>query len=163
MKRLYCMAVTLCLIAGAPALAQQEAGDSELQVQGAFFLGGATDAGIAIVNYGRFRSEQLEVGLNLGLLFDSAGDVAGTVGAFGRWNFETQNPTTVPYAGASLNTAFGDFVGGDLLLTFEGGVRLFLKRNVAFNVAAQRSYDIDATELGDVTTVLFGFSYLWKD
>jgi hypothetical protein len=147
-----------------PLAAQQQAGDTELQLQGSLNLvlsGDGTESGSILGNYGRFLNDTFEVGGTVGAFFNADGDLSGIAGPFVRYNFSTG--TTLPYVGSALVGSWGDFSSGDFLLTGEAGVRWFLQRNVAFTVAATTHYDIDASDHSDFLQVQFGFSYLWGD
>lgn len=161
MRKVWAVCIVLFSLTG-PLAAQQVAGDTEIQLQGSLNLaisGDGTDSGAIFGNYGRFLTDYLEVGGTVGAFFNADGDLGGIAGPFARYNLSTG--TTVPYVGAAVVTSWGDFAGGDILLTAEAGVRWFLQRNVAFTVAGTTQYDVDASELSDFLQVQFGFSYLW--
>lgn len=156
--------VAAILLLAVPALAQQEQGDSEFQLQGSLNLGisgDVDDSGTVNVLYGRFFTEHQEVGGTLGAFIDSNGDWSGVGGPFYRYNF-TSDGKLVPYAGAALTTTFGEYAGGDYLLSLEGGARYFVSRSTAFTVAGTYYYDVDASDFADYLQVLFGFSYVWN-
>ena len=162
MRRFGLWLVTILLMAPLPVIAQQEAGDTELQLQGSLSLGlsdEVQDVGSVFVNYGRFFTDRQEVGGSVALFIIEDGDVGGFGGPFYRYNFASG--TTVPYIGAAAGASFGDYSTGDVLLTFEGGVRWFLQRNIAFTLAGSTNYDVDESELADQLQVLFGFSHIW--
>jgi hypothetical protein len=145
-----------------PTFGQLQAGDTELQVQGSLSLALNDDfdnSGSVTVNYGRFFKARQEAGISTFAIFNDDGDLAGFGGPFYRYNFS--DGKTVPYVGAALGVAFGDYAVGDSLLTLEGGVRWFLERNIAFSLAATTNYDIDESEIADRLQLLFGFSYVW--
>lgn len=153
-------ALFLVLLA-APAIAQQQAGDSEFQLQGSLTLvtsGDAESSGGANLIYGRFFTERQEAGLQLSGRFEEDGDLGGLVGPFYRYNFSTGN--VVPYAGTAAGATFGD-AGDSVALALEGGVRMFLNRNTAFSVGANTVYSVDEQEFRDAIDIVFGFSYLW--
>lgn len=161
---------TLGLIVGlvalaAPALAQQQEGDTELQLQGSLSLATSSDfehSGGVNVNYGRFFTDHQEWGVAVVATFHEEGDLGGAGGPFYRYNFSTGE--TVPFVGAAAFAGFGDGPAGDgALLAVEGGVRFFLDRNRAFSVTGQQLYSIDQSELADTLNVLFGFSIFWSD
>lgn len=162
MKR-FMFIVMLSMLIALPALAQQEQGDTELQLQGSLSLAlddEFEDSGSANAIYGRFFTQQQEIGGALRLNFNSDGDLSGSVGPFYRYNFLTSGKA-VPYVGAAVAATFGEYQGGDVQLDLEGGSRWFLARNMAFTLSGLYSYDVDASEFADRLTVLFGFSYLW--
>lgn len=146
-----------------PALAQQQEGDTELQLQGSLNLATSGDfdhSGGVNVNYGRFFTAKQEWGVMVSASFQSDGDLGGFGGPFYRYNFATEE--VVPFVGATAAAAFGDGqIGDGALLAIEGGVRYFLDRNTAFSVTGQTLYSIDEGELGDSLNVLFGFSRFW--
>ena len=158
------LALASVLTIAGVAVGQQQKGDSELQIQGSLnldFNSGGQDNGSVSLTWGRFFTDNQEAGLSVFTFFNQDGDLAGFGGPFWRFNFGSGK--TVPYAGLAATTAFSDNdVSGDVLLTFEGGVRWFLERNIAFSLAGQTSYDIDNSDLDDRLRVLFGFSYFWK-
>jgi hypothetical protein len=163
MKRLVIALAALVLLVTLPAFAQSEAGDTELQVQGSLSLGlddEFDDSGSVSVNYGRFFRARQEAGVTVFGTFNSDGDIAGFGGPFYRYNFS--DGKTVPYVGAALGLAFGDYAVGDSLLNFEGGVRWFLERNIAFTLAGSTNYDVEESEFADRLQILFGFSYVWN-
>lgn len=146
-------------LAAVPAAAQQQEGDSELQLQGTLSIstGDAEDNGAVSVNWGRFFTDRQEIGVTAFTVFTE--DVSGYAGPFYRYNLASG--TTVPYVGASAAAGFGDFSSGDALVNLEGGVRWFLARNMAFTLGGVYTYDVDESEFLDAVQVLFGFSYLW--
>jgi hypothetical protein len=163
MKRSAYLWVVIVLLMAAPALAQQEQGDTELQLQGSLSLGlddEFDNAGSANAIYGLFFTERQEVGGALRVNFNSDGDLSGAAGPFYRYNFPTSGKA-VPYVGAAVAATFGEYQGGDIQLDLEGGSRWFLARNMAFTLSGLYSYDVDASEFADRLAVLFGFSYLW--
>lgn len=146
-----------------PILAQQEAGDTELQLQGNLSIsgsGGGSDSGGVNVLYGRFLTVRQEVGGMVNGFFTGNGDFGGIVGPFYRFNFSAEK--LVPYVGAAATTSFGDFGNSedDLFLTLEGGFRYFLDRRTAFSVQGQ-TYQSDHQDFGDQLSILIGFSRLW--
>lgn len=158
----FAMAAVVLLAAG-PAAAQQEAGDTELQLQGSLnlaFSDDFEDTGTVNALYGRFLTDRQEVGATVGAFFVSDGDLAGVAGPFYRYNFLSDGKA-VPYVGAAVLATFGEYTGGDVQLDLEGGARWFLDRNAAFSLAGRYSYDVDASDFADRLQVLFGFSYLW--
>jgi hypothetical protein len=162
MRRFVLWLVAVLVIAPLPLAAQQQAGDTELQLQGSLSLSlddDVQDSGSVFVNYGWFFTDRQEVGASVFASIFEDGDVGGFGGPFYRYNFVSG--TTVPYVGAAVGATFGDFSTGDVLLTLEGGVRWFLQRNIAFTLAGSTNYDVDASELQDRLQVLFGFSYIW--
>lgn len=159
---LFLFLAAVLLTAALPASAQQQAGDSELQLQGSLSLGlkgDAPDNGTVFLNYGRFFTEKQELGLTVFAFVAGSSDLSGFGGPFYRYNFSSGK--TVPYLGVSAATPFGDFGGSDILLTFEAGVKWYLERNLAFSLAANSNYDTDTSEFADQLQVLFGFSYVW--
>lgn len=158
--------LALSLMSSPAAWAQQEEGDTELQVQGTLYLEiGSSDqdnSGFVRGLYGRFFTDQQQYGLTLTLGFNDQGDIGGNGGPFYRYNFDVAEDM-VPYVGAALTTGFGDFVlGGDVLATLEAGNRWFLDRDTAFTIAAEVYYDIDASDLSDQVAITFGFSHFWN-
>ncbi len=162
MRRFILVMIAVALVAS-PAMAQQEKGDTELQLQGTLSIGisgDQTDTGSIAVNWGRFMTEHHELGVSAFAFFSEDGDIAGVGGPFWRLNFGSGK--TVPYIGVSAYTGFGDFSSGDVFANLEGGARWFMKRNVAFTLAGSLLYDIDASDFADNLQVLFGFSYFWS-
>lgn len=155
----------VALATALPAAAQQQEGDSELQLQGSLNLATSSDfehSGSVHVTYGRFFTDRQEWGLTVSGGFQQDGDVAGFGGPFYRYNFSTGD--VVPFVGGALGAAFGEGAFGDgAQLQAEGGVRFFLDRSKAFTVAGQTYYSVDNSEFGDTFDVLFGFSVFWGD
>lgn len=152
------------LLTAVPAFAQQEGGDTELQLQGSLTLGLSeerNDSGTVNVVYGRFFTENQEIGGTVRAFISGDGDLAGAAGPFYRYNF-LSGGKTVPYVGASVVGTFGEYSGGDVELDLEGGARWFLDRNMAFSLSGLYTYDVDASEFSEVLQVLFGFSYFWN-
>lgn len=163
MKKRVLLTLFLFVLCASPALAQQQKGDTELQFQGALRLSfddDVDDQGTLTASWGRFFTDNQEVGAAILTQFDSDGDLAGYGGPFYRYNFIGRDDV-VPYVGAASFFSFGDIGAGDVLLTGEGGVRWFLERNIAFSVAGVAYYDVDESDLADFLTVQFGFSYFW--
>lgn len=160
-KPLWIVFLLVCALTS-PVLAQQEAGDTELQLQGTISISntdGGTDSGGVSATYGRFLTLRQEVGGNITGFLDEEGDFGGTVGPFYRFNFSNEN--IVPYVGAAATTTFGDFGGDDnLLLNLEGGVRFFLDRKTAFTIQGL-TYQSDNQDFGDHLFIILGFSHLW--
>jgi hypothetical protein len=147
-------------------MAQQGAGDTELQLQGSLSLAtsGAKDsAGGANALVGRFFTDRQEAGVSLAASIFQGNKLVGLAGVFYRYNFSSGQ--IVPYVGASAADSFGSTgnVGSStgLLLTFEGGFRYFIDRRTAFSVEASEGYSTKDKEFGKQLTVLFGFSHLW--
>lgn len=162
MRRFGLLLVAVLVLASFPAAAQQQSGDSELQLQGSLALGlkGDTpDNGTVYVNYGRFLTNRQELGGSVSVFLVGDSEIEGYGGPFYRYNFSTGK--TVPYVGASVAGSIGDYSAGNFLLTVEGGVRWFLERNMAFTLAANENYDFDRSEFADRLQILFGFSYIW--
>ncbi|HKV09409.1 MAG TPA: hypothetical protein VJ725_14795 [Thermoanaerobaculia bacterium] len=161
MRNQILMAATMLVLLTAPAFAQQEAGDTELQAQGTLYLvtsGDFESSGAIFVNYGRFFNQNQEIGVLAVGTFNDEGDLKLSGGPFYRYNFLRGN--VAPYVGAAAK--FGESpYSDDITLTFEGGARFFLSRSTAFSVAANTDYSIDEQELADTIQVVFGFSYLW--
>lgn len=158
----FAMAAVL-LLATVPAMAQQETGDTELQLQGSLslsFSDDIDDSGTANAIYGRFFTDRQEVGGILRTSITEDGDLGGAVGPFYRYNFGMRGKA-VPYVGAAVVASFGEYRGGDVQLDLEGGSRWFLDRNMAFTLSGVYSYDVDSSEFSKVLEVLFGFSYFW--
>lgn len=161
MRRIILAMVAIALVTS-PAIAQQEKGDTELQFQGSLSIGisgDQEDTGSFAINWGRFVTQQNELGISAFAFFTEDGDISGVGGPFWRLNFGSG--TTVPYIGLSAYTDFGDFSTGDVFANVEGGSRWFLKRNVAFTLAGSILYDFDESDFADNLQVLFGFSYFW--
>jgi hypothetical protein len=151
------------LTVSVPALAQQEEGDKELQIQGTLTLATSGDtehSGSVFVNFGKFFTLRQEAGLTLIGTFQEDGDLAGFGGPFYRFNFSAGR--TAPFVGASAAAAFGTSGFGEgVLIGLEGGVRHYLSRRAAFSVAGQSGYSVDDQEFSDSLNVVFGFSILW--
>lgn len=166
MQKMFFTVLLLSLVLAPAAHAQQEKGDKELQIQGSLNLDIGSDAtatGSANLLWGRFYTDQSELGLSGTVAFNSDGDLAGLGGPFWRYNFRPRKKS-VPYFGVSAATPFGDFFGsaaGDIFATVELGNRWFLDRETAFTVAAQAFYDVDESDLADTLTIVFGFSHFW--
>ena len=161
MRKTILVMVAIALVAS-PAIAQQEKGDTELQFQGTLSIGisgGEQDFGAVAINWGRFVTDQTELGISGAALFDETGDLFGVGGPFWRLNFGSG--TTVPYIGVSAYTSFGE-QSGDIFGNLEAGTRWFLKRNVAFSLSGTILYDFDESDFDDSLNILFGFSYLWE-
>jgi hypothetical protein len=155
----------VALATALPAAAQQQKGDSELQLQGSLKLATSSDfehSGGVNVNYGRFFTDRQEWGVTVSGAFLPDGDVAGFGGPFYRYNFSSGD--VVPFVGGALGASFGEGAIGDgVQLAAEGGVRFFLDRSKAFTVTGQTYYSVDNSELADTFDVLFGFSVFWGD
>lgn len=163
MKRSAYLLMAAALLLSVPAVAQQEAGDNEVQFQGSLSLGisgDVDDSGAVNALYGLFLTDNQEVGGTVGTFINSNGDWSGVAGPFYRYNFSSIG-NAVPYAGAALTATFGDYSNSDYLLSLEGGARWFVNRNTAFTVAGTYYYDVDASDFADYLQVLFGFSYIW--
>lgn len=160
-KPLWIVFLFVCALTS-PVLAQQEAGDTELQIQGTISISntkGGSDSGGVSATYGRFLTLRQEVGGNVTAFLTGDGDVGGTVGPFYRFNFS--NGKVVPYVGGAATTTYGDFGGDDnLLLQLEGGVRFFLDRKTAFSIQGV-TYQSDNVDFGDQLFIILGFSHLW--
>ena len=155
------LALAVALICSMPVLAQQQSGDSQLQLQGSLRLGApgkGQDSGSVFVSYGRFFTDRQEAGVSA-TGYIAGDDLAGFGGPFYRYNFSSGK--RVPYVGAAAGATFGDFGAGSTVLTFEAGIRFFINRNSAFSTGAITTYSIDESEFDDGLNVVFGFSYLW--
>ena len=161
MKR-FVFHLAVAVLIAAPVLAQQQRGDTELQLQGSLSIStksGGHDSGSAAVNWGRFFTDQQEAGVTVSTDFNSDGDLGGFGGPF--WRLNLGQGKTVPYIGASVAATFGDSSSGDSIANLEGGVRWFLSRSSAFTLGGLYTYDVKEKDFNDSVRVLFGFSYLW--
>jgi hypothetical protein len=159
------IALTLvCLAAlAAPALSQQAARDTELQVQGTLTIatsGNQDSSGGVNLNVGRFFTDSQEIGVLASGTFQSDGKFTGSGGPFYRYNFSTG--TVVPYLGGAPTASFGSSGNGKgARLALEAGIRYFVDRKTAFSVEASTSYSFDDKEFSKQLVFLFGFSHLW--
>jgi hypothetical protein len=161
MKR-FVFHLAVAILMATPVLAQQQQGDTELQLQGSLSIStksGDNNSGSATVNWGRFFTNQQEFGGTVTTFFNGNGDLSGFAGPF--WRLNLGQSKTVPYIGASVATTFGEFSSGDAIANIEGGVRWFLSRSAAFTLGGLYTYDVKQKDFNDSVQVLFGFSYLW--
>lgn len=176
MKRLLPILFIATVLHAAPALAQQEAGDVELQLAGSIFtsVGEETSntAGLFQAKFGYFFTDRVELGAYPSLTVTTvrtvdtwgntrtATDSRVGLGVFGVYSFLAQDATTVPYLGAQYyisditNASSRGWVG------LNGGSKFYLSSRVAFDVGGNY-----LLALNDVSRsfVLFqiGISYLW--
>ena len=159
-KLLWIVFLLVCALTS-PVLAQQEAGDSEIQLQGTISISnikGVSDSGGVSATYGRFLTLRQEVGGNVTAFLTGDGDVGGTVGPFYRFNFSSSK--VVPYVGGAATTTYGDFGDGSVQWQLEGGVRFFLDRKTAFSIQGV-TYQAENVDFGDQLLIILGFSHLW--
>jgi hypothetical protein len=155
--------VTALALSGGPLCAQQQAGDTELQLQGSLSLAASSrqnNSGAVDVKVGRFWRERQEIGLQVTGYLSADRKISGYGGPFYRYNFG--NGHVVPYLGASAAASFGSFgTGKNGLLAAEGGVRFFLDRRTAFSLEGSTGYSLQDHQYSKQVQILFGFSHLW--
>lgn len=107
-----------------------------------------------------FTSRNLQWGIDLNVQDGAGFDTSGFIGGLINWHFVGEGTTrTVPYIGAGIAAAFGDFSGSTY--DIHGGIKHFVTSDVAFTAELQWRKFSDALTLGgdDTSTALnFGFS-----
>lgn len=164
MRNQIVLVVAILALIATPTLAQQESGDFELQAQGTLRLvtsGDSESFGTVLFNYGRFFTQNQQIGGAIVGSFNEDGDLKLSGGPFYRYNIpRREGANMVPYTGASVK--FGEsYLSDDISIALEGGTRFFLNQSTAFSVGASTEYSIDEQEFADTIQVLFGLSYLW--
>lgn len=164
------LTVAVCV---SPTFAQQEAGDTELQLSGSattqsFELLDETIRTTTVntnVKAGQYFTRELQLGVtaSVNAVFQSNRDDAqynGRGGAFANYSFLTEDATRVPYLGGqyskNLNTSFEDDSGS---AGVNGGVKFYLNRRTAFDVGANYLFPLEDTGNG-LWLFQFGISYI---
>jgi hypothetical protein len=155
------LAVAVLLGLANPVLAQQEAGNDELQLQGNLSLGSGSHktSGQIMVNPGRFFTALQEIGIHLNSTITN-GKLMGSVAPSYRFNFSTNK--VVSYLGISAGTQFGNAVGGrSAMASAEAGLRYFVARKTAFTLSTGKSYLFKQKKFDPGLDIDFGFTHLW--
>ncbi len=134
----------------APAQAQQEAGDLELQFTGSVLStvgqdGGSFTSGVFKTKVGYFVTDHVELGAFPSLLFARVtveqGDVSQTVsdtrfgmGVFGTYSFLMEDATTVPYLGAQFYRIDLTDDNETGWAGVNGGFKFYISRTTAFDL-----------------------------
>jgi len=164
------LAFWLILARSAPSFAQQQQGDQEVAVNGAFIVphddpGAANGQGsFKMGDY--FRKNDL-VGVDT-LVFVAKGSDEVFLSGFYRHLVSTKNPRLFPFVGASagvdLTRASGEPTGHVLLAKGEVGIKYYLSQRFAFETAYNLEYQRNPGQTfsqNSDSVVLFGFSYIF--
>lgn len=143
--RMPAMIVLLLLAATSTGFAQQEKGDSELGLNGAFTIphsdpGGAT--GEANITYGYYFTQHDLIGVGGLIVVSNSSQTFGPEGRY-RHLFSTGNPKVFPFLGVSAGVNINHFSGAftnDFIGVGEAGVKFFVSQRTAFEVAYNFQY-----------------------
>lgn len=129
MRRALYAAAMFLLIAG-PAAAQVRAGLNEVNVNGHITRTSADDESFTMSQlqgrFGRFLSDQVELGVLASLNKFEDVDLFGDIGAFGAYHFGAMGATTVPYVGANVGFGFGNEGDNPFSYGGFGGLKFFV-------------------------------------
>lgn len=168
------LSAALVLAIGCPqsAIAQQEAGDNEVQLSGSIttfsvdLLGETVRSTAVITNakLGKYITKSVEVGGTLGLnaQFQSEQDAqyGGRAGGFINYSVLSGDATSVPYIGGqyskSLETSFDDDKGN---AGINGGIKFYFNRYTAFDVGGNYLFPLEEAGSG-IWLFNFGISFI---
>jgi hypothetical protein len=164
--------IAALVLTGGVVYAQQEAGDSELMVNGSLSLAVknrdfTSDTGNIFLSYGYFLNPTFEVGGTFITGLQQGPDMY-SVGPFIRLNFASGK--LVPYVGSAFTftrmTGSGDFESTNWeRLDFDGGIRYFFRPNIAFVVSGAYGYSFPPEPLesdwDDTFSINLGLSFIW--
>jgi hypothetical protein len=163
------------LASGAPASAQQQAGDRELQLTGSFLaVTGQDEASqsLAIVQakVGYFVTDRVEIGAFPSLTYTRvtvqtpAGELEDSrtrvgFGAFSTYSFLAADAMTVPYVGAQAYRIDITDSEAQTWLGANAGLKYYFNRNMAFDMGGNAL--LGTGDAGGVLILFqFGLSYL---
>lgn len=163
---LFTLLFTLFSVTAASAqLVKLNKGDFEISTFGQF-----TDARKELdLRFGAFVMDYTQIGINFTVLDDRRADRLA-LSVFGLYLFETRT-YVLPYLGGSFG--FGRLAAGDskdnsgIEIAFIGGLKYYLRENVALNTEVQFGLSSEDTFLGNRTSessevsLRLGISYLW--
>ena len=171
------MVAMLVMAAATAGYAQQEKGDSELGLNGAFTIphsdpGGAT--GEANFTYGYYFTKHDLIGAGGLLVVSSAGQIFGPEGRY-RHLFSTGNSRVFPFVGVSAGVNINHFSGSftnDFLGVGETGLKFFVSQRTAFELAYNFQYlhagglpgipgFNDSFSQNTQSVITFGFTHLF--
>lgn len=168
MKKLLLLIVLLSL-SSTLLFAQQQKGDSEIQVSGFVSEIEGDLFGSVFLKFGQYVTDNLQIGISPSLLFQT-GDFSDTTigaGAFFNYSILASNAKTVPYLGFSYrkeDIEEWDFdkgrVGAQL------GFKQFVTPKTAFDISGNYLFAIPVGEADwdfsdGFIYIAFGFSYLF--
>jgi hypothetical protein len=133
MKKQILLILAFALMFSAPALAQQEKGDFQLQAQGSYYNFAGFDGGYIFLNASKFVTQNIEVGASP--IINISTETTVNLSFFSNYNFVLENAKMVPYAGVqlmfyNLGSSFGSETGFGL----KGGLRYFITEKVNVDI-----------------------------
>jgi hypothetical protein len=160
----YLLAVLALALASSRAAAQIEAGDKAISVSGSISFsstaGSSSTSGFAFGSLQYFMTRQLAVRANISEFISGGASSLSltTLGAGLEYDLQREQQTTVPYFAFDVATTTGGGTGGSsMLLEPSAGIRFFVSRNTALNVAGL--YQTSTSSSGSGTFVMqFGLS-----
>jgi len=167
MKKLILLIVLISL-SSTLLFAQQQKGDSEIQISGFATVIDGDAMGSVFLKFGKYFTDNFQFGITPSVDIDTFGRSTNTTfgaGAFLTYSFLASDAKTVPYFGASYRKTdlenwdfeYGS-VGGQL------GLKYFVTDRTAFDIAGNYLVSIPAEDFIDsqgLVFVSFGFSYLF--
>jgi len=167
MKKIIC--VLFLFLLTNTAFAQQQKGDSEIQISGFATLVDGNGFGSVFLKFGKYFTDNLQLGISPSLFFQTGdfGDTTIGAGAFLNYSFLASDAKTVPYFGFSYrkeDIEEWDFDNGRIGAQL--GFKQFVTPKTAFDVAGNYLFAIPVGEqdwdFSDGFIYLsFGFSYLF--
>lgn len=153
-------------VCASPTFAQQEAGDTELQLSGSTTTTteSSTTTLITNVKVGQYFTRSLQLGVNTSLtaLFPEGGDpdFSGRGGAFFNYSFLSEDATTVPYIGGQYSRSLERTIDEDKgNAGVNGGLKFYLNRSTAFDVGGNYLFPLEEAGSG-VILFQFGISFI---
>jgi len=166
MKKL--LFVILFLALSSSLFAQQQKGDSEIQISGFATVIDGDAMGSVFLKFGKFFTDNFQFGITPSVDINTFGSSTNTTfgaGAFLTYSFLSSDAKTVPYFGASYRKSdlenwdfeYGS-VGG------QAGFKQFVTPKTAFDISGNYLVSLPASDFVEsegLVYISFGFSYLF--
>lgn len=155
MKQFAVLLLLFALVASSPTAAQQEEGDTELELTGTVItsVGAAETSGMGMMQakVGRFVTDRWELGAfpSLEVRFgEGTTDTRIGAGLFATYSYLQPNARTVPYAGASYykGDASTGFDARDSWFGLNGGMKVYFNPRMAFDMGIDYLFALQGQE-----------------
>lgn len=170
---LFCRTGIILLLAvlftAAPAAAQQEKGDVELEFSGSLNtrLGTEDASGLALIQtkVGRFFTDRWQLGAFPSLEVQFAGRTTDTRvggGLFAVYSYLRPDAMTVPYGGASLykRDLIAGFGAQDYWMGINGGMKFYVDHNIAVDMGGNYLFSLSGAD-GQLLIMQAGLSFFF--
>ena len=161
-------AVLLLLVLSTPAVqAQQQAGDTELQINAFYYASVGTDfdfhSGTITGKIAQFITDAIEFGVFPSITFTTvAGETETTIGGglFATYSL-LASPTTVPYFGGQYYISDLDEASDTAAAGFTGGAKFFVTEKAFFDASGNYLFSLADEAEGGIFLLSAGFGYLF--